>query len=243
MAFDFPASPSVGQLYPSPALQNASQYYWDGAKWIVWAGPVPTKNVVFTDGSAPMTGQLTLLATPVASTDAASKAYVDAQIASGVPSGTVMLFWQAAAPVGWTKLTTQNDKALRVVSGSGGVAGGTISFSTLFAAGTVTGSHTLTAAEIPGISSSGANTITVYPGGSSSVHIPGTTSGINTWAGAASTGFWTPATGDSSSWGQYSAFSGSNTIAVTSTNTGGGGHTHPMNLAVQYLDLILCSKN
>jgi hypothetical protein len=43
----------------------------------------------------------------------------------GVESGTVMVFHQAAAPTDWTQVTTQNNKALRVVSGSGGGAGGT----------------------------------------------------------------------------------------------------------------------
>lgn len=43
-------------------------------------------------------------------------------IATLIDSGTVMVFYQAAAPTGWTKVVTQNDKALRVVSGSGGVA-------------------------------------------------------------------------------------------------------------------------
>jgi hypothetical protein len=52
---------------------------------------------------------------------------------SVVPSGTVMLFWQSAAPVGWTQVTTQNDKALRVVSGTGGVSGGTNAFSAVMA--------------------------------------------------------------------------------------------------------------
>lgn len=50
-------------------------------------------------------------------------AWVDA--VAIIPQGAVMVFYQASAPTGWTKLTTQNDKALRVVSGSGGVAGGT----------------------------------------------------------------------------------------------------------------------
>lgn len=40
-------------------------------------------------------------------------------------SGTSMLFIQAAAPVGWTKSITHNDKALRIVSGTGGGTGGT----------------------------------------------------------------------------------------------------------------------
>jgi len=35
-----------------------------------------------------------------------------------------MVFYQSAAPTGWTKSTAQNDKALRVVSGSGGGTGG-----------------------------------------------------------------------------------------------------------------------
>ncbi len=41
-----------------------------------------------------------------------------------IPSGTVMLFFQAAAPTGWTQVTSQNDKLLRVVSGTGGGSGG-----------------------------------------------------------------------------------------------------------------------
>lgn len=51
-------------------------------------------------------------------------------IATNFPAGTVMIFAQASAPTGWTKITTQNDKALRVVSGStGGTAGGTLGLS------------------------------------------------------------------------------------------------------------------
>ena len=34
------------------------------------------------------------------------------------PSGTSMLFVQSAAPTGWTKQTTHNDKTLRVVTGT-----------------------------------------------------------------------------------------------------------------------------
>lgn len=51
-------------------------------------------------------------------------------IGTSIPAGTVMIFAQAAAPVGWTKLVTQNDKALRIVSGAtGGTAGGTLGLS------------------------------------------------------------------------------------------------------------------
>ena len=44
---------------------------------------------------------------------------------SGLPSGTKALFVQTAAPTGWTKDTTHNDKALRIVSGSVGTGGST----------------------------------------------------------------------------------------------------------------------
>lgn len=69
------------------------------------------------------------------------------------PATTAMLFAQATAPTGWTKSTTHNDKALRVVSGaSGGSAAGTVDFSTAFASkavnGTV-GNTTLTIDQIP----------------------------------------------------------------------------------------------
>ena len=49
-----------------------------------------------------------------------------------VPQSSTMVFYQSAAPTGWTKSTTDNDKALRVVDGSGGVSAGSVSFSTLF---------------------------------------------------------------------------------------------------------------
>ena len=42
-----------------------------------------------------------------------------------IPNGSVMAFFQSAAPTGWTKVTSQNDKVLRVVSGNGGGTGGT----------------------------------------------------------------------------------------------------------------------
>ena len=54
------------------------------------------------------------------------------------PTGTAMLFQQTAAPTGWTKSTTHNDKALRVVNGTVGT-GGTTAFSTAMATPSVSG--------------------------------------------------------------------------------------------------------
>lgn len=55
-----------------------------------------------------------------------------------VPSGTAMLFQQTSAPTGWTKSTTHNDKALRVVSGTAS-SGGTTAMSTALGTPSVSG--------------------------------------------------------------------------------------------------------
>lgn len=71
--------------------------------------------------------------------------------AVGFDSGTVMLFVQTSAPTGWTKSTTHNDKALRIVSGSVST-GGSVAFSTAFGTPPITGSigaTTLSVAQIP----------------------------------------------------------------------------------------------
>jgi hypothetical protein len=65
--------------------------------------------------------------------------YKDANnVFSEFASGTAMLFVQSSAPTGWTKSTTHNDKALRVVSGAAS-SGGSVAFSTAFASQTPSG--------------------------------------------------------------------------------------------------------
>ena len=54
------------------------------------------------------------------------------------PSGTVMFFQQTSAPTGWTKSTSHNNKAIRVVSGTVGT-GGNSAFTTAFASYTPAG--------------------------------------------------------------------------------------------------------
>jgi hypothetical protein len=143
------------------------------------------------------------------STKMATTAFVSTAVAAGgFPSGTTMLFYQAAAPTGWTKLTTQNDKALRVVSGSGGVAGGTNAFSTVMAQ-TVVGNTALTIAQMP----AHAHTI-----------------GANT-------------TLDGSGGGVPNAGSGQTGTIGTSSVGSGASHNHTIIMAIQYIDLILASKN
>ena len=139
-----------------------------------------------------------------------------------IPTGTVMLFFQAAAPTGWTQVTTQNDKALRVVSGTGAGTGGSVGFTTAFAsqavAGTVgtSGATTISTAQMPSHTHTYNGTLNQFPGAQSAC-------GSINYNGGATSG----ATG------------------------GGGSHTHTggtftgtaINLAVQYINIILASKD
>jgi hypothetical protein len=64
------------------------------------------------------------------------------------PSGTLMLFQQSTAPMFWTKQTTHNDKALRVVSGTAG-SGGANAFSSTLNSTLTTSNTTITTATMP----------------------------------------------------------------------------------------------
>jgi hypothetical protein len=64
------------------------------------------------------------------------------------PTGTLMLFVQTAAPTGWTKSTTHDNKALRIVSGTAS-SGGSVAFTTAFASGLSAGATTLSTAQMP----------------------------------------------------------------------------------------------
>jgi hypothetical protein len=188
---------------------------------------------------------------PVGPTGPVPEAPTDGQIygrqnsawtpASGFPAGTVMLFYQAAAPTGWTKLTTQNDKTLRVVSGSGGVAGGTNAFSTVQAQ-SVVGNHTLATSEISaGLTSSGNNSITVYPNGNSGNYVP---FGTAAWYASPTvqSGTYYVAYTSNNALSYYTNGSGNNPISVTGGG-GGSAHNHPITMDIQYIDVILASKN
>jgi hypothetical protein len=243
--FDFPNAPTVGQRFPATPTTGVPTYTWDGAKWTTIGAPLGGKTPVYTDGSNPMAATLTLSGDPVNPTDAADKHYVDNAAPPPFPSGTVMVFYQAAAPTGWTKLTTQNDKALRVVSGNGGVAGGTNAFSTVQAQ-SVVGNHTLNTNEIPpGIGSSQNVNITVYPAGNSGYNLPisngGAWQGQVTAVGGVTTNY-TPYSSNGNTISYTANVSGNNNIGVYS-NGGGGAHNHPITMDIQYVDVILASKN
>jgi hypothetical protein len=160
------------------------------------------------------------------------------------PTGTKLPFQQSSAPTGWTKDTTHNDKALRIVSGTAS-SGGSLAFSTVFSR-TATDSHTLTHAELPN------PTLSVSDGRSISVSdtrvwrarsvatAPGseTTAATmaNTTAGVVDNQLVSVIAGSITA-----SFSGS----APTVNLGGAGSAHPhgMDIRVQYVDFIIATKD
>lgn len=144
--------------------------------------------------------------------------------AAAFPAGTAMMFVQTAAPTGWTKSTTHNDKALRVVSGTAS-SGGSAAFTTAFGTPSVSGSLSGTV---------GATTLTT-------AQMPSHNHTLNSSQANAYGSLGNNASG---------AYGGG---TVTTASTGGGGsHTHSFSgslssataaINVQYVDVIIATKD
>lgn len=154
-----------------------------------------------------------------------------------IPSGTAMLFAQTAAPTGWTKSTTHNNKALRIVSGAAS-SGGSVDFTTAFSSQSVTGTvggTVLTTSQIPahrhyGFLNVGDTTNSTVSGEARA--IVGYTSG-NPASGYIIRG--NDPTSEPS-------------VAPSSATGSGTSHDHTftgtaINLAVAYVDVIIATKD
>lgn len=172
-------------------------------------------------------------------TSIATTAYVQAALAgigSVFPAGTEMLFHQTAAPTGWVKSVTHNDKALRVVNttiSSGGVR----AFSTTFNR-TDTDAHTLIINEIPvhghGLTDPGhahaGRTVDDYKvKGPESEAGPGSGSARYEEAGPGG--------------GSGVIIDPVGTGISIAFNGGGAPHSHPMDMRVMYVDVIIAVKS
>ena len=145
--------------------------------------------------------------------------------------GTSSIFYQGAAPTGWSKSSSNNNKALRVVSGTGGGTGGSNSFTSAFPSskpisgnfpisGSV-GNHTLTSNQLPSHTHANGGSVTLSPGG-------GDVRSGGGWSRS------TPSTGTNSTNAAAHSHGFSSGSASFSAN---------VNLAVQYIDVIVCSFN
>lgn len=194
------------------------------------------------------------------------------EAAGDFPAGTITLFVQPSAPVGWTQVNSQNNKVIRVVNGSGGGSGGSNPFTSVFTSVPVTGSVSFS-----GLSVSGGRTSSVSQTPSGSVSL----NSLSVGATSLSTGQIPAHThtyrirdnSDNNKGGQCCVAPPQN--AETTATGGNGGHTHSvsgsgsfngnnmthdhsfnasvsgngsfsgnsLNLSVQYVDAILCSKS
>ena len=205
--------------------------------FIITTGGTP-RITVSSAGATTLSGALT-----VSSGGANITGTVTATLFSGpwanIPSGTAMLFAQTAAPTGWTKSTTHDNKALRVVSGAAS-SGGSVAFTSAFTSQAVTGTNTpyaLTAAEIP------AHTHTATSTDSGHTHSYDKVSGTAQAVGGSGSSYFTGTAATATTTGN------ANITTTVNANTGGGGtHTHgftgtAINLAVQYVDVIIATKD
>ena len=211
--------------------------------------------------------------------------------AASIPSGSVMLFYQSSAPTGWTKQTSHNNKALRVVSGNGGGSGGSVGFTSAFANHTVSisGSDTVTISDSDTVSISGSDSVsisgtctgtqTVYwnttqafltvdqmPSHQHEYDVPrgttgasygfqdtatGTSSGLQKVASTGGSNYHTHAiimqyvngNNFSFSGSDNVSISGSDTVNISGSDTVNISGSDTVNTAVQYVDVIICSKN
>jgi len=189
---------------------------------VLSASPTFTGSPVLPSGTTAVTQTFGNSSTLLATT-----AFVQAGISGGVfPAGTAILFAQTAAPTGFTKSLTHNNKALRVVTGTAS-SGGTTAFTTVFTnqtptittSGLSTGATTLTTAQIP-----------------SHTHpVP-----ISSTSGC---GFSPP---------RFTAVGSNNTNTTSDAAGGGGSHDHTITgtatssavtLDVQYVDVIIATKD
>lgn len=147
----------------------------------------------------------------------------------GIESGTSMLFQQTSAPVGWTKLTDHNNKAIRVTSGSVST-GGTLSFTDCFQ------DRTMTTSQMPAHSHSGSSLGTDSQGSHGHTYtryssLPDNFQRYGGWDGAYK--------GTST---QYTSWQDDHTHTV-SGSTNSAGSANPIAFAVQYVDVIRCTKD
>ena len=90
--------------------------------------------------------------TAYAAADTANLATLRGEL--NAPSSTAAIFVQTAAPTGWTKVTTHNNKALRLVSGTVST-GGSTAFTSVFT------SRTIAQANLPNVNLTSTTTAVV----------------------------------------------------------------------------------
>lgn len=143
------------------------------------------------------------------------------------PDATELFFVQTAAPTGWTKITTHNDKAIRLISGTVST-GGSTAFTSVFTSRSITSS--------------------IMPSHSHTVAVTNQAVTLNSTTWSVSVSF--SEDGYDNTANQRNAYTGGSysTTALAATvshsgTTGSTGSGTAMDFDVQYVDIILASKD
>lgn len=193
-----------------------------------------------------------------------AQVFISPSTAHFFDQGTACLFQQTAAPTGWTKQTTHNDKALRVVSGTAS-SGGSIAFSTVFAqsgTGTASVSGTTDATTPAGVTSGSTaipgttdpttittatmpshahaqETDTLRQNGGTTGALPGCSPNVGLGGTTQSNGSGGSHTHGLTGTGHTHTVPGSSHTHTFTSNP----HSHTMDIRVLYVDLILATKD
>lgn len=189
----------------------------------------PLKTVVEainTNVAAAITTITSNLSTASSSLDTVESTYATVSGRLYAPSGTLTLFMQTSAPTGWTKGSTHNNKALRLVSGSVST-GGSTAFTSVFTSRTITSSnmpsHTHTWSDsAQSITFSHTLYTSASLGSNTSVDPTGGATRINSLNVSTET------------------LSGTSDVSGT---TGSAGSGTALDFAVRYVDVIIATKD
>ena len=250
--------------------------YCDGTNCYQQATYLDTPTIQTPSINTPTINNAVLIGTPIAptagagtnTTQVATTAFVTTAVNNAFPSGTRLMFAQAAAPTGWTQVTddSANNRMLRVVNSTGAGTGGTASpiLNNVVPAHTHTYSGTssgqsadhahYTSGTTAGMNQSNPHSHGVSDPGHSHYGGSGGSSGFyGGWDSGSSNQVhptWPSGTGisinasdinHSHNWGNWSGGVNANhTHTYSGTTDNGSSQT---NWAPRYIDMILCSKN
>lgn len=148
----------------------------------------------------------------------------------GFPSGTIAVFQQTAAPTGWTKESTHNDKALRLVTGTPST-GGTTAFTSVMT------DRTILEANMPAHTHGVGSIVTSEAGAHTHTYTRWNQNQNNLLRGAGATD---NVARDSSTGTTGSNGAHTHTISGNLNSTGDG---EVFSFDIQYVDVILAAKD
>ena len=145
------------------------------------------------------------------------------------------LMFRSSAPTGWSQITTHNNKAFRVVSGTGAGSGGSNDFTSAFASRNVAGNAPVTTTFNVGPTSLDSNT-TVQ-------HSHPYNGGANSSSNCSGPYPQAPSVGVAGPGGPSSGNAGSGTAHNhgTSHSSTGGSVDSTVGFSVSYCDVIICN--